>query len=358
MTLVTDRSRQHHLAAQAFVAIASSDHMAGYRMDRSQVSSHPEGRGILSWIEKVEDLGIYTWNPEGLQQKRSFRMVTATDVLQGLSDEGEPPTLVNIRGIRLPLNFALPVPQQIPNVFPFDAGYMVPLRVAWQRRGSLAGIDFLLGGSSLEVLAQQQPIEAGTKYLTQRCPGTDIVLLAKHKQYIQNYAEVGFQFERLLTGREISHKHDLQKTESLHIMRVGGFNVLFSADVDAVDERGCPVEMKTGNPRYFGTKVMFQMLSSGARTLVSADINKKMQPPRLNAINQISIESLVQSNRAMLPSAEQNISQGLAYLKQAREISEEFPSELDFHGGSIMLKPCRDADLLPSKKEVEVLLSR
>ncbi|CAE7211404.1 unnamed protein product [Symbiodinium necroappetens] len=172
---------------------------------------------------------------------------------------------------------------------------MVPLYLAWQRRGSLEGIDFLLGGQ-LSGSPGTQAIEAGTKYLTQRCPGTDVILLSKHKQYVQNYADIGFQFERLMTGRGISDKHDLMKTESLRIMHVAGFTVLFSADVDAVDECGCAVEMKTGNPKYFGTKVMFQMISSGARTLLSADINKRMHPPRLNAINQIRIEQLVQSN--------------------------------------------------------------
>ena len=329
--------------------------MAGYQDRRSQ-ARFPSG---LSWIEEVQDLGIYTWSPAGLAQKGCFREVTAADVLQGLCDEDrEPPVTVSICGISLPRNFdGSPVPQHVPNVFPYDAGYMVPLYLTWQRRGSLEGIDFLLGGSSLEVLAHRAPIEAGTKYLTQRCPGTDVILLSKHKQYVQNYADIGFQFERLMTGRGISDKHDLMKTESLRIMHVAGFTVLFPADVDAVDECGCAVEMKTGNPKYFGTKVMFQMVSSGARTLLSADINKRMHPPRLNAINQIRIEQLVQSNSSLLPSAEKNISECLSQLKNSKEIDENYATEVDFRSGELILKPRSDADLLPSRGEVERLLA-
>ena len=351
------RSSRQVSASYVMSLLWASDggNMAGYQDGRSQATF----RSGLRWIEEIQDLGMYTWSPAGLTQKRRFSEVTAADVLQGLCDEDrEPPVMVNTRGISMPRNFdGSPAPQNVPNVFPYDAGYMVPLYLASQRRGSLEGIDFLLGGSSLEILAHRAPIEAGTKYLTQRCPGTDVILLCKHKQYVQNYADIGFQFERLMTGRGISDKHDLMKTESLHIMRVAGFIVLFSADVDAVDECGCAVEMKTGNPKYFGTKVMFQMISSGARTLLSADINKRMHPPRLNAIKEIKIEQLVRSNSSLLLSAEKNISECFSHLKNSREIDENFATEIDFRSGELILKPRSDADLLPGRAEVERLLA-
>jgi len=59
--------------------------------------------------------------------------------------------------------------------------------------------------------------------------------------------------------------HSLEKYEKLHVMQVGPFRVLFSAECDAVVEEAgnlAAVEMKTGNPRFFGTKVMFQMMAS------------------------------------------------------------------------------------------------
>ena len=81
---------------------------------------------------------------------------------------------------------------------------------------------------------------------------TGIIVLARHRQYTCNYAYIGFQFERLMTGHGPFEEQDLTKTRSLRIIRVGHFRVLVCADVDAVDAEGKPVEMKTGNPHFFG----------------------------------------------------------------------------------------------------------
>ena len=72
---------------------------------------------------------------------------------------------------------------------------------------------------------------------------------------MQNYADTGFQFQRLVTGGRIDGRHGHMKHESMQLMRIGPFNVLFAADVDAVDAAGRVVEIKTGNPRFFGSKV-------------------------------------------------------------------------------------------------------
>ena len=72
---------------------------------------------------------------------------------------------------------------------------------------------------------------------------------------MQHYADTGFQFERLVTGGRLEGRHGLIQHESMQLMRVGEFNVLFAADVDAVDAAGRVVEIKTGNPRFFGSKV-------------------------------------------------------------------------------------------------------
>lgn len=69
---------------------------------------------------------------------------------------------------------------------------------------------------------------------------------------------------------------------NLRLVRIGPYKILFAAEVDAVDHSeasaggGAPgtaklVEVKAGNPRWFGAKVFFQMLSSGAEVLVYAD---------------------------------------------------------------------------------------
>ena len=51
----------------------------------------------------------------------------------------------------------------------------------------------------------------------------------------------------------------------IQIMRIGDFKVLVDTEVDAIDDLNQPVEIKQGNPKYFGTKLMFQMISSGSR---------------------------------------------------------------------------------------------
>ena len=72
---------------------------------------------------------------------------------------------------------------------------------------------------------------------------------------MQDYAAPGFQFERLVTGGKLDDHHGLLHHESMQLMRIGAFNVLFAADVDAIDAAGNVVEIKSGNPRYFGSKV-------------------------------------------------------------------------------------------------------
>ena len=54
----------------------------------------------------------------------------------------------------------------------------------------------------------------------------------------------------------------------MHTMKIGKrWTVLFCAEVDAKDDDGSPVEVKASNPHYWGTKVMFQMISSGSSRL-------------------------------------------------------------------------------------------
>jgi hypothetical protein len=42
---------------------------------------------------------------------------------------------------------------------------------------------------------------------------------------------------------------------------------LFSAEVDAMDSNGDPVEVTSGNPRYWGCSKIYQMISSGSLTM-------------------------------------------------------------------------------------------
>lgn len=50
-------------------------------------------------------------------------------------------------------------------------------------------------------------------------------------------------------------------------MDIAGHRVLFRAEIDACMDDGSPVEIKIFDPDTWGTKVMFQMISSGSTHL-------------------------------------------------------------------------------------------
>lgn len=237
-------------------------------------------------ISLHNDLGIYTWLPgtPGEIQPKRHQDVSVDDILSRFPDEppdpDDPadalrmPTLVdrtapviNYSGIRLPLRFRdtseLPA-QEYPSEFPYTPGYIVPLFVVVSRGLLMEEIDFVLGGSSLSVLADCSTHEC--LYLVQKVQ--NVIFIGKSDPYVANYADRGFQFERLVTGGQMEGTHDIVKHESVRVVKVGPFRVLFAAEVDAVDDAGYRVEIKSGNPRYFGTKLLLQMLSSGAQSLV------------------------------------------------------------------------------------------
>lgn len=103
-------------------------------------------------------------------------------------------------------------------------------------------------------------------FIAQRIPGTKSILIAKKKDYEQNLGDFGFQFERHVTVG-LMDTVDFSTVEHMHTMKIGKRTVLFRAEVDAKDDDGSPVEVKASNPHYWGTKVMFQMISSGSSRL-------------------------------------------------------------------------------------------
>ena len=99
-----------------------------------------------------------------------------------------------------------------------------------------------------------------------------------HRKYGYNkdFNDSGMQFERLVTSEEpLGSKGDCHRAmrqsavgsfiNRLQTMKIGQFTALVDTEIDAIDEGGSLVEIKSGNPRYFGTKLMFQMMSSRSR---------------------------------------------------------------------------------------------
>jgi hypothetical protein len=153
----------------------------------------------------TKQLGIYSWTPgpDSNTRLKPFADVTTHDVLSRL--QGEPVNAGGAAGadgladdlqrmalgasvpqvlhstVKLPVNFIsnLP-PQEFPNRFPNDPGYIVALRAALQRGVSLKDIDFVLGGSALDVLANRTfDSDGGCSYLVQSAAG--VIVVAKSK---------------------------------------------------------------------------------------------------------------------------------------------------------------------------------
>ena len=225
-------------------------------------------------IRPLQQFGSYCWDPENLPVKDT-RDVSVADVKQGLrNSDRQPKTVLDPRRLRWPCYLQKSLaPQEVPSKFPYKPGFLGALVVAQQRGLDLDHVDFVLGGSGCEVLVKRviDQREEETKYLVQRVPGTRAIALGKSKVYTQDFSRFGFQFERLMTGEPLDGLHDLKLHEAIQLVDIGGWRVLLVAEIDAVNAEGRPVEIKSGNPKYFGLKLVLQMISSGAGTLLRAD---------------------------------------------------------------------------------------
>lgn len=311
-------------------------------------------------FQVVMKLGIYCWDPTVLT-KKDMSDVDVEDIEKGLHMRDLQPS--KLVGFDPSMQFSDPrslAQPRVLNVFPHDAGYIVPLHIACARHGiDVDSIDFVFGGSTLHVLAEKhidrRDAHDDTKYLVQRVPGTlKAKLVCKHKVYTQNYADIGFQFERLMTGESVRSVHDMRKFEHLQVVDLAGKTILFAAEVDAVDSDGSPVELKSGNPRYFGTKVLLQMMSSGAEKLVFAD---KRQQTLLGVKVKKKREMLHEAS-SQLRVLQANIIDGLLELER-QEQHFDVVMEMDFRrDGSMSLSPLSsNIALLPAREVVDRLLS-
>ena len=352
-------------AKMAAAEVAEASVVASQQRNDAFTASFPE-------FVLQQDLGLFMWNPgpDSNSQLKSFGDVTTEEILSRLHIRNEKhttleaklkkmslnssPPKIDYSYVRFPVRITSLPSQEFPNRFPNDPGYIVPLFAAIKSGLGLPEIDFVLGGSALEVLANRRIDGEDTKYLVQRVH--NVIFLVKSKSYILNYADVGFQFERLVTGGKMEDKHAVEKHEHLQLMKLGDSKVLLSADVDAVDDDGGCVEIKSGNPRYFGTKVMFQMISSGAQTLIQAD----KRGPSITGVKKRTIKELCcEHPKNELQRMQVNILRALTELKsQISEVSDETPSELAFSGSGIKLIPLRErTSILPAKQVTEELLS-
>ena len=238
----------------------------------------------------------------------------------------------------------------------------------------IKNLDFVFGGSTLNLLGCAKAERAGdeTRYA---CEAIDLggakplVMISKMNNYISDFNQVGFQFERVLganagagagSPQEFSEacaaRQGAGKHEHLQVVEVGyegsaetddhygatdewpaqKWSVLIPGDADAVEKCAktgalSTVEIKAGNPKNFKMKVMWQMVSNGSQSLIMAEKEaakgkgkgKNAAGPRLLQARHRTLDDMVKGHsRDAIASAEWNIVQCMAKMREWQEGGE------------------------------------
>jgi len=217
----------------------------------------------------------------------------------------------------------------------------------------LKQIHFVVGGSALNMLNEQQ-IDTDTKYVVQRY--RNMIFVVKHKPSVQNYADIGFQFERLVCGGKFEDKHDLTIFEHMQILEIGEHRVFMSAEVDGTTEERLPVEIKANNPSYWGYKTTLQMVSSGSTFLVHG---RKKGKTQLVGIDKWTLDQVVKKagSKDSWARVQAKILQGLDSLALAcKDLDEDKIYEIIWNGGLKVVFLNEKIEILPQKEVIHELL--
>lgn len=183
-------------------------------------------------------------------------------------------------------------------------------------------------------------------FIVQNVPGTKCIMISKKKEYEKDLGSFGMQFERLVTGRKMEDCSDFTTVDHLHTMRVGDFTVLFCAEVDAIDGSGSIVEVKASNPRYWNTKVMFQMISSGSTKLCHGEKRKQiLTKVLLRNLENVAKNALQSADIKVL---EENILNGMNLLRN--QVRDDFPYKICFGKNGLELDREESIILFPSRQ--------
>lgn len=252
----------------------------------------------LTIFRQLKDLGYYKWTPSG--NYMNLCDVTSSDIIGKFDLNGYPPTALPIASLapQLPLSFAKLEPREYGHMFPHNQSYLPALHVAVIHMGlSLKSVDFVFGGSTLEILANKRIGSSDVtvnKLIATIIAGTNTVLVATHREYTKNLSAAGFQFEQFVVGKPLECA-DAASVEHLHLMEIAGFTVLFAAEVDAIDDDGNAIEVKTTNPAYRGTRVLLQMISNGSHVLYDGEKEYGTGGMCLKAVTEKSLQEVARS---------------------------------------------------------------
>jgi hypothetical protein len=112
--------------------------------------------------------------------------------------DGKPDKLIQTNSLRIPHRFTTVSTVAFANRFPYGQFDIACLHTASKYRHlDMESFDFIFGGATLGMLANKD--DSDPFYVT-KVPGIRAIMLFKGKEYVQNYADLGFQFRRFVTG--------------------------------------------------------------------------------------------------------------------------------------------------------------
>jgi hypothetical protein len=374
----------------------------------------------------------------GQESTEQFR-----ECIVGINEDdtiARPPSLVDLnhwQAHKLP--YQLEDPNQywkgsFKNQYPYDVPHLASLHVMANSRGkglkelglSTNNVHFVLGGSGLDFLARGRPAASDGPYrqtatrgsaqsnrskqeafLAYRIPETEIICIKSAKSYTCNMLEIGHQVEALVTEVDAAAVGASDKSfsfiEHVQLMSIDDrYRVVFSAEVDAAttlqkfwrhtdttklvesdrpqdSDESVMVEIKSGNPKNWGTKTMFQMISSGSAALCAAERDPRtntMVDIKMKPLSEVTADALSGYRRSLPLHSHEDAVQKLetsilSNLKELRRLfveeeSDQYPPgtawRLDFNDDNrIRLSPRMDpngaehnstGDILPSSDRV------
>ena len=144
--------------------------------------------------------------------------------------------------------------------------------------------------------------------------------------------------------------------EHIHMMKIEEKTVLFRAEVDAADADGSLVEVKASNPHFWGTKVMFQMISSGSSKLCHGEKSREksgrwwLDQITLRSLSSISKKALVGFD---IKTLETNIVESMKAIQS--QLKGDGTHEVSFSKGGSLSLQASAIDLLPPDDIVKAL---
>ena len=312
---------------------------------------------------QIADCGYYRWNPMNKAYQSLSAVKTADEIIRHIDIDQTPKEVLPLSQLKLPRSFDMSLPPNAhPNKYPYGQYDVASIYVASKcRKVELNKIDFIFGGSTLEMLARH---DASNPYMVCRIPTTTenhtLLLVRKCKEYTQNFCDIGFQFERYVTTGSMSHSNSIEWFEHMQIMEIDTkFKVLLCAEADAIDDDLDPIEIKVSKPQNWGTKVMFQMISSGSPTLCCGikGPNNTLTNISMRSLSDVAADALRNRSCNML---ERNIVDGMQALHDQmvdKAVNESYKISFSSQGElSLQRAITRNAIMLPPDDVVKELL--